>query len=266
MEKLANNVSLLRQFAYIYKKLIFKSRSEYILSRTACLGTDILQILKPNYSIYNMQKNRIDLLNSQLTLKQPSKLKLNFKYLHPIKEFSIKSMVLQQSNNRWMLGKKPRFIIMDTFSELTDQKFIYKNKNEFFCNYNDVSRELLNIGVIKSEGLLDKESIPSEYFSFFKNINLIFPNIPIFVIIFPSKFETRPELLERAGKISEAIEVCATKFLNLHVISIPDGEIEDKPVDSKYIYHYSEKVKRNLANKILTNPLYEARGKTFSNS
>jgi hypothetical protein len=265
MAKLADKVSLLRQLVYFYKKLIFKSRNEYILSRTACLGTDILQILKPNYSIYNMQKNRIDLLNSQLTLKQSSKLKLNFKYLNAIKEFSIKSMVLHQSNNRWMHGKKPQFFIMDTFSELTDQKFIYKNKKEFFCNYNDVSRELLNIGVIESIGLLEKELILSEYFSFFENINLVFPNIPIFLIIFPSKFETRPELIERAGNISDAIEICATNFLNLHVISIPDREIEDKPVDSKYIYHYSEKVKRNLANKILVNPLYAANKKTFSN-
>jgi hypothetical protein len=258
MAKLADKVSLLRQLVYFNKKLIFKSRNEYILSRTACLGTDILQILKPNYSIYNMQKNRIDLLNSQLTLKRSSKLKLNFKYLHAIKEFSIKSMVLQQANNRWMHGKKPRFFIMDTFSELTDQKFIYKNKNEFFCNYNDVSRELLNIGVIKSLGLLDKDSILSEYFSFFENINLIFPSMPIFVIIFPSKFETRPELTERASYISDAMKICATKFQNLHIISILESEIENQPVDSNYIYHYSEKVKEFLANKILTNQYYIA--------
>jgi hypothetical protein len=258
MDHLVNKVYYVRQFAYLYKKLIFTSRNEYILSRTACLGTDILQILKPNYSIYNMQKNRIDLLNSQLTLKLTSISKLNFKHLHAIKEYSIKSMVLQQSNNKWMNGKKPQFIIMDSFSELTDQKFIYKNKNIFFCNYNDVSRDLMNIGTVKCIGLLDKNLILNEYFNFFQNIDRIFPNIPIFFIIFPSKFETRQELIERASSISDAIEMCATKFPNLHVISVLETEIEDRPEDTNYIYHYSEKVKESLANKIFTNPYYQA--------
>jgi hypothetical protein len=184
MSQLLNKASYVRQFAYLYKKILFEGRKEYILSRTACLGTDILQILKPNYSIYNFQKNRIDLLNSQLTLKQSSILKFNFKHLHAIKEYSIKSMVLQQSNNKWMNWKKPQFIIMDSFSELTDQKFIYKNKSSFFCNYNDVSKNLMNIGKVECIGLLDKNSILSEYFIFFQNINRIFPNIPIFSLFF----------------------------------------------------------------------------------
>jgi hypothetical protein len=59
--------------------------------------------------------------------------------------------------------------------------------------------------------------------------------------------------------------MCATNFLNLNIISINNKDIEDKPIDSKFIYHYSENVKKFLANKILANPQYVAHTQNFSN-
>jgi hypothetical protein len=54
----------------------------------------------------------------------------------------------------------------------------------------------------------------------------------------------------RAEVIEAAITKCTDVFSNLRLIKINESEIENSPEDESFIYHYSERVSRYLADKI----------------
>jgi hypothetical protein len=239
------------QTLLLYKRIIFPklASKQYILTRTACLGTDVVKTLNLDYKIFNMQKNRIDLLVEQI--HEPQKLKLKFEHLKTITDDSIRMILLHQLDNRWSKRSAPTMLIMDSFSELTDQKFIFCKSNQaFWANYNDVDRESITRKEVSTEGLLAEKQIYEKYKNFFLNLIRIWPETPIFFISFPTKFDSRLSFKNRAKVIERAITKCQAELGNVTLIKIEESSIEEKPKDEKFIYHYSENVSKYLANEI----------------
>jgi hypothetical protein len=114
---------------------------------------DILESL-PKRSL-NIQKGRIDLLTKSFHER------LGIMRLYAsrklIERSDIRSLVIRQSISQLKKLNPPQLLIIDSYSELTDQEFLMPNKAKFYCNYSDLfpGRDLL----VKSNGLLDLGSL-----------------------------------------------------------------------------------------------------------
>ncbi len=117
---------------------IFKSlfQKNVIISRTACLGNDSMAIagISP---LINIQKGRIDLLTDKLKGNYVGPLS---KDCSLIKREDLLELYLSQKIDFKKIVKNADKLIMDSYSELTDQVFLHKTMNNirFNANYSDV--------------------------------------------------------------------------------------------------------------------------------
>lgn len=143
------------------------SRKPWVMRRTACLGNDVFDILEslPKRSL-NIQKGRIDLLTKSFHER------LGIMRLYAsrklIERSDIRSLVIRQSISQLKKLNPPQLLIIDSYSELTDQEFLLPNKAKFYCNYSDLfpGRDL----IVKSNGLLDLGSLDDYYETFLLSV------------------------------------------------------------------------------------------------
>ena len=122
----------------IYEKFLFRRNVKY-LGRTACLGNFVLDRYCNNDKkvvYYNQQKVRVDLFMQYVSGALRPETKKIEKFLN---RKDIIGLIAQQENLPWIGIKKCRALIMDSFAELTDQKFVYKEDGyAFCCHYSDI--------------------------------------------------------------------------------------------------------------------------------
>ena len=208
----------------------------YVLTRTACLGNDIQNsVIKSNVIRINYQKSRVDHLNSQLNKSVPL-----IKVWNRIKRKDIWQIIFMQCQSFYNINKKPKLIILDSYSELTDQKFINIEKNEyFFANFKDVDQNS-NENLFKSEGLINLKILEKFYRTLFEELTRKYGKTPIIFIHFNTALDPRKKFKERSEVIENIIEkiVKDCKF-NLFTISIDEKDVMQADNDDFY-YHYSE--------------------------
>jgi hypothetical protein len=217
--------------------LYFHSKKEYILSRTACLGNDSMKIAFKEYKIINNQKSRIDYISSILC--NENKIKFSFKINNLLNRSDIYELYIQQVFNKWSLKRSPNCIVFDSYSELTDQKFVSKSnfKINFFTNYTDLNKSFQKEFVC--EGLLNVEELFNHYLEVFNILSYKYPNVPIIFIHFPKKLETRNKFIKRHDDIKNAIISIKQKIKNFHIIDIPESIVNFNEKDS-FPYHFSD--------------------------
>lgn len=251
---------MLRKYFIINKLLLFRiweifkimPQKNWILTRTACLGNDSLALLNnKKYKILNFQKLRIDIFIDYLLGKTS---KINFHPLTFIKRQDIKYLFLQQKLFSIFSLFPPTYFIIDSYSELTDQKFISKkNPNNLFnLNYSDIDNSILDTYVC--EGLMQNQDMKLYYETFFNLIKKRYPKIKIIYIFFPDLLETRQKFIERHKAIKTAVVNCAKTQSDIVLIDIPLDKIY-KHVDDDFPYHYSNETYiyvSNILNKIIT--------------
>lgn len=233
-----NNV-VLRVFLFILFRFFYVFiffRKKIILTRTACLGNDSLKLLDINFKIIPHQKCRIDLLN--ILLNKKYNIKFNFDVTYFISRSDIYELYIQQCISNWNLKTAPLALVMDSYSELTDQKFTFKadESSFFFANFNDLNKRF--IPKLISNGLLNEFQISNEYSKFFSLFRERYPNCPIIFINFPKKLETRAKFITRHDMISSIINEISLSVTHFYVINIPDYLVLKHPNDD-FPYHYS---------------------------
>ena len=130
-----------------------KRKDRWVLSRTACLGNDVYDMLDLNTKRINLQKTRIE----ALTRNKSSRWLIPREIKKVIVNPSIQKLVYEQGDKRWRKLHAPEFILMDTFSELTDQEFgVAKTSYRFYCNYGDLLEIERESGSIINLGLIDE--------------------------------------------------------------------------------------------------------------
>lgn len=252
MFKLKNLKVIVFILKYFYKKnVIGLLHKEIIVSRTACLGNDIINRLFNNEIIrFNNQKSRVDMILEN----NDTKISI-FSLVNIINRMDILSIIYTQNFNL-LNFKKPKYFFIDSYSELTDQKFSDNTeKNSFYCNYSDTN---YNLEIFKDnytcEGLINLENIKDKYDSLFKKINKDWNNVHIIFIHFPTTLEKREKFKDRADLIKLAIEELSTKYENLHSISVDDTYVSAPVVGNdeykNFPYHYHEKTYQEFVNKI----------------
>jgi hypothetical protein len=245
------NNKLLRIPILISKRIFilnFLKNKKFILSRTACLGNDSINIAFSNYTVINYQKLRIDylynILNNNESIKFSS---LVNKY---IERTDIYELYIQQFLHKWVFKKnKPFCIIFDSYSELTDQKFIYKldNKKFFFSNYSDLNHDFEND--YNCIGLINTNELYNYYLDVFTKLSLYYAQAPIVFIIFPKKLDTRIKFKERHNEIKNAIYLVKKHIKDLSIIDIPENLVNHNEKDN-FPYHFSSETYTYVSDKL----------------
>jgi hypothetical protein len=227
-------------------------KGDWVMGRVACLGQDVYKLLNLNLPIINYQKARIDYLNDVFskTIRNTQAIQA----IPYIPRDDIKGLVLQQEALR-IYNESPKALYMDSYSELTDQRFLSrKQKWSFYANYSDIAHSEEFKNKFESQGLLGINDILDQYRQFFSLFRLNYGSVPIIFIHFPIKLETREKFKLRAAEIKNAIDLLKNDFQPFYSFEVND-EIVDWPKTNLteidfFPYHYNQDTYTYLANQI----------------
>lgn len=244
----------------ILRKKVTLLCSDWVLGRVSCLGLELFDraFSSNKFKLINTQKGRVDCVSGYVSGREARpKSKDIFRHL---RRHDIASLVVQQQIFS-LPSKRPKFILIDSYSELTDQKFSsIKNRYSFCCNYSDLDTNKEFKSLFTCEGLLSLNSLGEYYDIFFKMLTSMYGNVPIIFIHFPSGLESRKDFINRADRILVEIRKIQKKYNKIHQISI-NSSIELSPdgvVDDDFPYHYHEGVYVEMARQLkLITSLYE---------
>jgi hypothetical protein len=188
----------------------------------------------------NIQKGRADLL----LLKKREPKRYPFSYLQLLNRKDIWPLIVEQETQWWQAAVAPRFILMDSFSELTDQLFMGHVSQSCFCaNYHDLNSEISRSLDVLSSGLLPTSVLRNSYVELFTEFHELWPTTRIYFLNFPSHLETRELFLNRAERIREVIATIALSDsllvpIEFTITNSPEGSA---PTSEDWMpYHYEE--------------------------
>jgi hypothetical protein len=228
-------------------------QKKIILGRCACLGNELLRIwLKKHkkYLVINQQKTRVDLFLDCINGAPRPKAGVIKKYFR-LKRSDLEEIVKQQEKLPWLKNKRPiEFLVMDSFTELTNKKFTHKKEGWSFCCYwsdlnhsEDFDREF------SSHGMLPLENLEKTYRAFFTWLETSFPCKEVFFIHYPSLFDTRSEYKERGAAILQTMQKISADKPYIKNFFLNDGEITEKIKTDPFPYHYNKEVYQKLSEK-----------------
>jgi hypothetical protein len=242
--------SILRNLSLAEARQIFLScivwpiwPSDWILGRHACLGRDVIKMSYIKTPVFNNQKGRVDFW---LSCFKQSSLRTRTVELAPFLRRKDMIPILRQQEYCNKLPKHPpRFVYMDSLSELVDQLFI--NKKDGWggcCYYSDINHSKQFEDNFEQKGLIDISQLESSYRNFFDQIREQYGEVPIVFLHFPSVLERRDKFLGRGQVILSVIEKLAQEYKNLYSIAI-DENIVTSPIDvapemKDFPYHYNK--------------------------
>jgi hypothetical protein len=258
-------ILLLRHnLAFIYKKCwlyrLKYEKNKWVFSRVACLGKDVIKILKIDFPIFNLQKGRSDYIVNSLNHKNITP-KVNIVSKYMLRKDIIPMLFQQKLIRNVFKLHEPEFIFIDSFSELTDQQFIHKiYKWMFNINYTDINIKHPKIwSQFKCNGLLPDSEIEENYKKFFNKLRRHFGDIPIIFIHYPSKLDQREKFIKRSEVIKKSISKLKPSFEPFYDI-YADNAVVDFCEDDKFPYHYSDKTYKNIASKIMALDIFKDSG------
>lgn len=231
------------------RKQIILLGSSWVMGRVACLGIDVLKrsCYGRNLKLVNTQKGRVDFLLDRLHSQEK---KLNsrdvFQYLS---RRDIASLIVQQQIFS-LPRKKPKFVLMDSFAELTDQRFqSISNKQTFCCNYSDLDISPEFESLFTCKGLLPLNLIGEYYDVFFKTLIKKYGDTPIIFLHFPSNLESRKKFKVRADKIFDEVKAMSKKHQHVHQIFL-DTSVKVEGQGDNFPYHFNEDVYLDMAKQL----------------
>lgn len=222
------------------------SRNPWILTRTACLGNDLYRMTGFALPRVNIQKGRVDLLRKQLEQEQNSH--LPFRYFSAFKRADVWPLIVEQESSWWRAKTAPALLLLDSFSELTDQAFQPPHHQSFACNFRDLKEGAIEEFDFVPQGLVGIESLQDEYFAFFRAVRRLWPRLPIVFVHFPTHQETRSLFLDRAAAILEAVDTFAASDPAMRSISLDqispgiNAPGSESTVEDWQPYHYDKEV------------------------
>lgn len=233
-----------RFFFSAIKYFIFSNHfsDKKILFRTACLINTPINNFNNGY-FQNFQKMRIDVLY-----------KIRKNELSPPRFFNIwlfkpflYTVFIQQMKSFWTNVKEKDILIMDSYSELTDQLFI-KNKNAFLGHYNDIDSKFKLKG-FSCCGLLNEKEIEKYYILFFNELFTVNPNLKVYFFTYPTVKEERVKYINRSRIIRDVIKSLAVRY-KIIFYDLDDYEYEIKNEEESFPYHYNSEFYEYLSEEL----------------
>lgn len=240
----------------IYKPII-------AFGRVACIGKDVFALRhKGDVRLVNLQKARLDLLINWVNGAPRPKAMVVEEYMARTDVFP---MIEQQERIEWLTSKKiPKFIMMDSFSELTDQQFTHREEGwSFCCHYTDLNHTPEFERQFDSKGLLAIEKIEETYYNFFNWLEKTMSVRRVIFVHYSTRFDSRPEFRERANEILRVMQKLELSKPYIYNLWLNDDSYDPNEGDD-FPYHYSKDTYQRLAN--LWNELERQRGKSGAHS
>jgi hypothetical protein len=217
------------------------------------MGQDVLALLDADAALVNIQKGRVDyLVDVANAPRMRARTACLARYLV---RRDIIPLVVQQDVFPWLRPHQPpALILMDSYSELTDQRFVRRDGAWSFCsNFGDIHHDDNFRLAFDARGLLAEADLLSAYRRFFAWIRARFGNAPIVFLHFPVKLDPRPRFHSRYERIQEAIDVVVNEFRPFFSISVPEA-IVDWPEDMgntiDFPYHYNHRTYEVIADEV----------------
>lgn len=193
-------------------------------------------------SYINHQKSRIDYI---LDFHNNKSIAPNIKEIYTYLKNKYIIGTIEHQKYDFFKYAKPDIIVMDSFSELTDQLFINtQNKTRFLANYTDVDQNILS-KQYECVGLIKENTLFESYDKFFYMVEKIYPETPLYFIHFSTVLDPREKFKSRGKKIQEIIEKLSKRYEFIHSLSIDDslvlkanGKNEEF---NNFPYHYNDK-------------------------
>lgn len=150
---------------------------------------------------------------------------------------------------------KPDIIVMDSFSELTDQLFIDKiSGKRFLANYSDIKHDINFKNKFENNGLIKISDLEKAYDDFFDKLSNIYPDTKVIFIHFPTILDNREKFQKRGEFIINTINKLSIKYSFLYSVSMEDEFIsksEDERDELKdFPYHYGQETYENFVEKV----------------
>jgi hypothetical protein len=234
---------LLREYNKIFKE------KEYILGRIACLGQTIFRnkYYTQNVKLINQQKARVDFLIEKL--KGGSGPKSDLVEFHLERE-DIHPLIVEQQEFPWNFVTNPNLIIMDSFSELTDQRFRHRNEGwSFYCNYTDIHHCIEFDNEFECLGLLDLDNLEELYLEFFNILRKKYPSKRLIFIHFPIELDSREKFKTRGREILRIMTNIAKLNSWITNLYISPDEVYTSDVGDNFPYHYGSKTYESFCKK-----------------
>jgi len=228
-------------------------KKQVVLCRSACLGHTISKLKTPDSKrifLVCQQKTRLDILLEQVSELTPTKLRVKSmvvkKYI-PRKD--IQGLIRQQEKSPWLKIKKFDYMLIDSFSELTDKKFTSKKEGwSFACHNSDIEHTAEFKQNFESHGLLKLENLSEVYENFFSWFENTHPNKKVIFMHYPTVLDKRTVYKERAAKILEIMKNIEKKKDYVFNIHIDDSKVRPHE-DDDFPYHYSRETNREFLEK-----------------
>jgi len=219
------------------------TKKNIILCRSACLGHEIFDMKNKNTGVKNLlicqQKTRLDSLTESL-LGEKKIPRVNSEM---VKKYLVRDdvypLIKQQEELPWLNIDKFDYLLMDSFSELTDQKFTHKTEGwSFFCYYTDVNHSTEFDNIFKCDGLLDIKYISGVYNRFFDWFENKCPGKKVVFFHYPAKLDNRLVFKDRATEILRVMKDLEKDRKYISNIYVDDSKVNWKEGDN-LPYHYS---------------------------
>ena len=227
----------------------FLKSKDVSLGRCACLGNDVLKLLRAkevshSLNIINYQKLRLDGFTAAFTNKAN---RLGFISISShIPRRDIQLCVSMQANRLFLKESfNPRYIFMDDFSELTDSEFRLKsNSYTFFSSVSDLEPKFRASGRLENLGLIEQDKLTEIYDNFFEVCFSRWPDTQIFFLHFPTKLDSRSLYRERGQTIRNSIRQLTLEYPRVFAFDCPESLVDfgDDIGTTSFPYHYSNAV------------------------
>ncbi len=226
------------------------------LGRYACLGVAVLNQLGRGSKFHNVQKGRSDYL---LQLLADASVKCQPACVRPFLSREYIAPVIDQQVHICP-DFAPEMILVDSFSDLTDQVFRHRAQGwKFCCNYQDLAHGPDFDEIFESLGLLNLGELEANYRRLLGLIEARWPGTPVVYLHFPDALEQRETFLTRAKIIREVVARCAADCHNFYSFSVPASVVkppdEVEPGLKDFAYHYNMGTYAAFADMIRTNPV-----------
>ena len=132
---------MLKQILKSFYHKHYRFKKIKILGRTACLGNEIIKRMGWNKNYINHQKSRVDYL---IKLNINKKISPNPKEILKFLKHKFIIGTIEHQRYDFFRYVKPDIIVIDSFSELTDQLFLNQKDNSVFCaNCIDIGHDFI---------------------------------------------------------------------------------------------------------------------------
>lgn len=218
------------------------------------MGKDVLSIAYPEIRRVNFQKLRLDGFIEKLSGGLEPKILWGLK--RGMARDDVWPLITEQRKSLPLKTRRPPLaIVFDSFSDLSDQQFrLKKNSAIFFSHYSDLKVEFAASRRVQQMGLLGLEKYEELVLRLLSELGRVWPNVPIVMLHFPARFESRAKFVDRAETIEKIWGKVATEIPGVFSLSVPQslvslaGDRDD--AGRLYPYHYTSPTYEHLASSL----------------